>query len=110
MIRIFNTTYFNRDHYGTHGLGLFHLDVESNRKSYTPLFDDVCKFVYYNDVFKQFGISLTDIYTCMSYEMYEHFKEFVVSANSKKVKDMNEMQTQMDQRQERLMKGVSKND
>lgn len=42
--------------------------------------------------------------------MYEHFKEFVVSANSKKVKDMNEMQTQMDQRQERLMKGVSKND
>lgn len=110
MIRIFNTTYFNKDHYSTHGLGLFHLDVESNRKPYTPLFDDVCKFVYYNDVFKQFGISLTDIYTCMSYEMYEHFKEFVVSANSKKVKDMNEMQSQMDQRQERLMKGVSKND
>lgn len=103
-------TYFNHEHYDTHGLGAMHLDIEENRRPYRRIFDDVCEFVYYNDTFKQFGISLMDIYNYMDYGTYEHFKEFVVKVNNKKVKEMSDIQAQMDQRQERLMKGVGKND
>jgi len=109
LIKIFNTTYFNPDHYSTHSLGVMHLDVEENRRPYRKIFDEVCEFVYYNDTFKQFGMSISDIYNNMDYGTYEHFKEFVTKVNSKKVKEMSDMQAQMDQRQERLMKGVNKN-
>ena len=106
MIKIFNTTYFNKEHYSTHSLGVLHLDFEENRKPVRRIFDDVCEFVYYNDTFKQFGMSIFDIYNNMDYGTYEHFKEFVTNVNRKKVKEMSAMQAEMDQRQNSILKGV----
>lgn len=54
-------------------------------------------------------MSILDIYNNMDYGTYEHFKEFVTNVNRKKVKEMNAMQAEMDQRQSNILKGVNKN-
>ena len=78
LIQVFNATYFNKEFYQNHTPALMHLDYETNREPYHPLFDEVCELVYFNDTFKQMGLGFDTLY----------------------------MQAQMDQRQERILKGT----
>ena len=106
LIQVFNATYFNKEFYQNHTPALMHLDYETNREPYHPLFDEVCELVYFNDTFKQMGLGFDTLYNCCDYGMLQRIREFIVKQNDKKVKRMNDMQAQMDQRQERILKGT----
>jgi hypothetical protein len=109
LIHIFNSTYFNREYYDSHGLTPMHLEYEDNREPDRVIFKEVCEFVYFNDTFRQMGLSFSDIYNNFDYGTFILLKEFITKQNEKKVKKMNDMQAQMDHRQEQILKGT-KND
>ena len=83
-----------------------HLNYEENRGPFHCLFNEVCDFVYCNDTFRQMGLSFLDIYNNFDYGMFNALRDFIVKQNKVKVKKMNDMQAQMDQRQERILKGT----
>lgn len=106
LIQIFNTCYFNREVYVPgKSLGLFHLDVEENRQPYRRIFKEVLEFCYYNDVFKQTGLSVADIMDNFDYGSFSYLRDFIVKENNVKVKHMSDMQAQIDDKQKKLSKG-----
>ena len=106
LISIFNTSYFNREFYiPGKALGLFHLDVEENRLPYRPILKEVLEFCYYNDVFKQIGLSVVDIMDNFDYASFSYIRDFMVKENNNKIKHMSDMQAQIDDKQKKLTKG-----
>jgi hypothetical protein len=110
LFKIFNTVYFNKEYYETHGISKMHLEVEENRAPYRKVFDEVIEFCYYNDVFKQLGIGAMDIYNEFDYGTFTRLRDFMVKENQKKVKHMSDMQAQMDAKQDKILKGNKKNE
>ncbi|MEE3399397.1 MAG: hypothetical protein VZR64_08020 [Eubacterium sp.] len=106
LVEIFNTSYFNREFYVPgKPLGLFHLDVEDNRQPYRRIFQEVLEFCYYNDVFKQTGLSVVDIMDEFDYASFSYLRDFIVKENNLKVKHMSDIQAQIDDKQKKIAKG-----
>ena len=106
LVQIFNTSYFNREFYVPgKPLGLFHLDVEDNRMPCRRILDEVLEFCYYNDVFKQTGLSVVDIMDNFDYASFSYLRDFIVKENNVKVKHVSDMQAQIDDKQKKLSKG-----
>ena len=88
-----------------HSMGRMHLDVEENRQPYRRYFDEVLEFCFLNDVAKSLGLSFLDIYERFDIASYMRLRDYVVKENNKKLKPMADLQTQMDAKYNKILKG-----